>query len=126
MLRRSRARFFGIIALAAIALQMVVALGHSHAGTGQLAGFVSASVHGLDNTGTTCPAPLHHPADNEQSDSTCLICLAAHQAAAALPPATPEIVFSDRTAPARKPFVSAPERGRTGVANFFARGPPSG
>ena len=126
MLRRSRARFFGILALAAIALQMAVAFGHSHTGAGHLARFEAASINCMDGTGVSCPAPLHHPADHDQSDSTCLICLAAHQAAAALPPATPEIVFSDRTAPARKPFVSAPERGRTGVANFFARGPPSG
>lgn len=125
MLPRSRARFVGIIALAAIALQMVLAFGHSHTGAGHLAGFEAASINCIDGTGSSCPAPLRLPADHDQSDSTCLICLAAHQAAAALPPATPEIVFSDRTAPARKPFVTAPERVRTGVANFDARGPPS-
>ena len=124
MLRRSRARFFGFLAFAAIALQMVVALGHSHAGAGQFAGLNAAVVDCLENAGAPGPAPSHHPADHDQSESACLICLAAHQAAAAVPPATPEIAFPDMTAPVLEAFVSAPVRGGAGVANFYARGPP--
>ncbi len=121
MLRRSRARLFGILALAAIALQMVLSLGHTHAGTGQFSGFEAASVNCIDDTGTSCPAPSHHGNGN----AGCSICLAAHQTAAAVPPSSPEIAPPDRMATALKPFVSAPVRAATKTASFYARGPPA-
>ncbi len=125
MLRRSRARLFGILALAAIALQMVLSLGHTHAGAVHLTGLDAAVADCFDNTRAFCPAPALPPADHDQSEAQCLICLAAHQAAAAVPPTSPEIAQPYRMTTALKPFVSAPPRVRTGAANFYARGPPA-
>jgi hypothetical protein len=120
MLRRSRARFFGVLALAAIALQLALSFGHSHAGAGHLAGFEAASVNCIDNTGASCPAP----ADHDRQDATCLICLAASQAAATVLARPLDVARPEATAPAFKRLPSVPTHDGTDVANFFARGPP--
>lgn len=125
MLRRSRARFFGIIALAAIALQMVLSFGHSHSGAGHPAGFEAASINCIDGTGSSCPAPLRLPADHDQSDSTCLICLVASQTAATVPVQPLEVAHPETTASDFKHLPSVPTRDGTEVANFYARGPPA-
>ncbi len=121
MLRRSRARFFGVLALAAIAMQMVLSFAHTHVGASQVAGLDAASVRCLDSTGTSCPAP----ADHDGPEATCAICLAANQAAATALFAPPGIAPPEFTALARYPVRYAPAHTGTGVAYFYARGPPA-
>ena len=124
MLRRSRTRFFGSLALVAIALQMVVSFGHAHAGVAQSAGIEAAAFVCLDANAGAIEAPCRAPADHDGHEATCLICLAASQAAAIVLPETPEIAWPGLTVAAFKTLPSAPVITGTGVANFYARGPP--
>ncbi len=59
MLRGSRQRILGVIALLAIAMQMVLLFAHTHVGASHLSGFDAASINCLDSTGTSCSAPAH-------------------------------------------------------------------
>lgn len=125
MLRRSRARIFGLLALAAIAMQLALSFAHTHVGTGHLAGLEAASVHCLAENGVPCAAPAHHPADHDQDETVCLICLAANQAAAAVLPAVFEAGCPTLTPSVLKALSSAPVYAATRTANFYARGPPA-
>ncbi len=125
MLRRSRARFFGVLALAAIAMQMALSFTHTHVGAGQVAGLDATSVRCLDNTGVPCAAPAHHPADRDQDEAVCLICLTASQTAATVLWAAHEVACPLLTPSVFKRLRSAPAHGATKTANFYARGPPA-
>ncbi len=122
MLRGSLKRVLGVLALLAIAMQMVLSFAHTHTGAGQAAGFDAAC---FDNAGAPCLAPVHHPADHDQSEAACLICLAAHQTAATVLLAVSEAGLPELTASASSRLPSAPAHADTSVANFYARGPPA-
>lgn len=120
----NRNRFLRIFALLALIMQMVVSFGHVHASANQAARAETSALTCLDVTSGETAAPCPAPVNDDESDTTCLICLAAHQVAAAFLPAAPEIALPNIAALPLQPPQSAPSRSKTRAANFYARGPP--
>jgi hypothetical protein len=114
---RARRRLTGWLALFALALQLGLSFGHSHAEDAAPAVAGAASVQ----TGGA-PAAPEAPADTDHAD--CTICTVLHLAGALLAPAPPALVLPaifdlarlDATAPQALPTTAA--------ASFHARAPP--
>jgi hypothetical protein len=114
---RARRRLTGWLALVALALQLALAFGHSHAE--DLTPAVTAAT--ADQTGGA-PAAPKAPADSDHAD--CAICTVLHLAGALLAPAPPALALPATFTLAR-PHAAGPQAPpATAAASFHARAPP--
>jgi hypothetical protein len=114
---RTRRRLTGWLALFALALQLGLAFGHSHAED------LTPAVTGAAPVQTAgSPAAPDAPADTDHAD--CAICAVLHLASALLGPAPPALALPVTFTLAR-PDAAAPQAlPATAAASFHARAPP--